>query len=142
MIDKISNKGLYVISSLGEKPCRIHVGPYGTGKTFCLMLGFGLKLQESKPGKLGYLLCGKTRQLAASVMGDQLTDLFGSDFKMTSKKSDDPKSKDAMLFGHRLYFGGMNDKESIKRVLGKSYKGIIIDELTSLTKEQFFLFFH
>ena len=139
MIDKISNKGLYVISSLGEKPCRIHVGPYGTGKTFCLMLGFGLKLQESKPGKRGYLLCGKTRQLAASVMGDQLTDLFGSDFKMTSKKSDDPKSKDAMLFGHRLYFGGMNDKESIKRVLGKSYKGIIIDELTSLTKEQFYL---
>lgn len=139
MIEAISPKGLDVIQSFGNKDCRIHVGPYGTGKTFCLMLGFGTKLSLSDPGRLGFLLCGKTRQLAISVMGDQLTELFGSDFKMTSKKSDDPKSKDALLFGHRIYFGGMNDKESVKRVLGKSYKGIIIDELTSLTEEQFLL---
>lgn len=139
MIEPISKKGIRAIAEFGNRDCRIHVGPYGTGKTFCLMLGFGLMLKNTRPGKLGYLLCGKTRQLAVSVMGDQLTDLFGCDFKITNKKSDDPKSKDAMLFGHRIYFGGMNDKESVKRVLGKSYKGILIDELTSLTEEHFLL---
>lgn len=138
-IESISDKGLYVISTFGDNKCRIHVGPYGTGKTFCLMLGFGLYLKKTEPGRLGYLLCGKTRQLAVQVMGDQLSELFGEDFKFTSKRSDDPKSKDAMLFGHRIYFGGMNDKDSIKRVLGKSYKGIVIDELTSLTEEHFSL---
>ena len=139
MIDRVSDKGLYVISSFGSKACRVHVGPYGTGKTFCLMTGFGLYCKMHEPGKLGYLLCGKTRQLAMSVMGDQLTELFGSDFKITSKRSDDPMSKDALLFNHRVYFGGMNDKESIKRVLGKSYKGVVLDELTSFTEEQFLL---
>lgn len=116
---------------------RIHVGPYGCGKTRAILMGFGLWCLRNKPGKLGFLLLGKTAQLAKGNMGDTLAELFGRDFKYTQSKKEDAKSKDALLFGHRVYFGGMNDKESIKRVLGKSYKAIIIDELTSISEENY-----
>lgn len=136
-MELLSKKQIQVISNFGTTRYRIHVGPYGCGKSYGLSMGFGLKLRGTKPGRLGYLIVGKTAALAKSTIGDELSTLFGNDFKLTSSRKDDDKSKDAMLFGHRIYFGGMNDKESIRRILGKSYKGILCDEVTSITLEQF-----
>lgn len=135
--DKMSKRQIDTALSFGRYSERIHVGPYGCGKTRNILLGLGLYCLNHKPGKLGFLLLGKTAQLAKSNMGDQLAELFGSDFKYTSAKKDDGLSKDALLFGHRIYFGGMHDKESIKRVLGKSYKAIVVDELTSISQENY-----
>ena len=136
-MELLSKRQLQVISDFGSYRYRIHVGPYGCGKSYALSAGFGLRLRATKPGKLGYLIVAKTAALAKSTIGDELTNLFGSDYEVTSSRKDDEKSKDAMLFGHRIYFGGMNDKEAIKRILGKSYKGILCDEVTSFTEEQF-----
>lgn len=136
-MELLSKKQIQVISDFGCYRYRIHVGPYGCGKSYGLSAGFGLKLRATKPGKLGYLIVAKTASLAKSTIGDELSNLFGSDYQVTSSRKDDEKSKDAMLFGHRIYFGGMNDKEAIKRILGKSYKGILCDEVTSFTEEQF-----
>ena len=121
-MELLSKKQIQVISDFGCYRYRIHVGPYGCGKSYGLSAGFGLKLRATKPGKLGYLIVAKTASLAKSTIGDELSNLFGSDYQVTSSRKDDEKSKDAMLFGHRIYFGGMNDKEAIKRILGKSYK--------------------
>lgn len=136
-MELLSKRQLQVISDFGSYRYRIHVGPYGCGKSYGLACGFGLRLRATKPGKLGYLIVAKTAALAKSTIGDELSNLFGSDYEVTSSRKDDEKSKDAMLFGHRIYFGGMNDKEAIKRILGKSYKGILCDEVTSFTEEQF-----
>lgn len=132
----MSKRQLKTIAEFGTKRYSLHVGPYGCGKTYALCLGFGLYLKNTPPSNLGFLLGAKTAYLAKSNLGDQLSDLFGSDFKLTSSLSDG-KTKDATLFGHRIYFGGMNDKDAIKRILGKSYKGILFDEITSLSADQF-----
>lgn len=135
--DRMSKRQIDAALTFGKYRERIHVGPYGCGKTRAVLMGFGLYCKTHKPGKKGFLLLGKTAQLAKSNMGDTLAELFGHNFKYTQSRKDDEKSKDALLFGHRLYFGGMHDKESIKRVLGKSYKAIIVDELTSISKENY-----
>lgn len=135
--DKMSKRQIDTALTFGRYRERIHVGPYGCGKTRAILLGFGLWCREHKPGKHGFLLMGKTAQLAKANMGDTLAELFGSNFKYTQSRKNDSKSKDAILFGHRIYFGGMHDKESIKRVLGKSYKAIIVDELTSVSEQNY-----
>lgn len=132
----ISKRYLVTALSFGRVYEEIHVGPYGTGKTRAILHGFGNWCMTHKPSKLGFLLAGKTAALAKSNMGDTLTELFGNDFRHTSGKSDG-KTKDALLFGHRIYFGGFSDKDSIERVLGKSYKAIIIDEITSIKKDDY-----
>lgn len=136
-MSKMSRRQIETALTIGKYPERIHVGPYGCGKTRQIVLGLGLKVRDEKPGKLGHLLCGKTSALAKSNMGDTLAELFGSNFKYTQSRRQDAKSKDALLFNHRIYFGGMNDKESIKRVLGKSYKSLTLDELTSISEENY-----
>lgn len=136
-MDLLSRKQLKVISDFGQYRYRIHVGPYGCGKSYALSMGFGLNLKRNPPGRLGYLIVAKTAALAKSTIGDELANLFGSDYQVTSSRKFDDKSKDALLFNHRVYFGGMNDKEAIKRILGKSYKGILCDEVTSITQEHF-----
>lgn len=136
-MELLSKHQLRVISDFGRYRYRIHVGPYGCGKSYALSLALGMHLKMTKPGKLGYLIVAKTASLAKSTIGDELASLFGNDYLVTSSRKMDEKSKDAILFGHRIYFGGMNDKEAIKRILGKSYKGILCDEVTSLTEEQF-----
>lgn len=133
----LSRRQIDTISTFGQYRYRIHVGPYGCGKSYALSAGFGLHLKSRKPGRLGYLIVAKTAALAKSTIGDELSGLFGSDYQVTSSRKVDDKSKDAMLFGHRIYFGGMNDKEAIKRILGKSYKGILCDEVTSISQEHF-----
>lgn len=133
---ELSKRYMYTSLSFGRVYEEIHVGPYGTGKTRAIMEGFGNWCLTHPPGKLGFLLAGKTAALAKSNMGDMLTDLFKDDFKFTSGKADG-KTKDALLFGHRIYFGGFSDKDSIERILGKSYKAIIIDEVTSIKEEHY-----
>lgn len=132
----LSRRQLETIADFGSERYRIHVGPFGCGKTYALALGFGLKMATSPVGPLGYLVVGKSGLLAKSTIGDQLSELFGSNFRFSSSLADG-KTKDALLFGHRIYFGGMDNKESIKRILGKSYQGILCDEVTSLSEEQF-----
>lgn len=134
---QLSLRQLDTALTFGKYSERIHVGPWGCGKTRAIILGFGLWCYTHKPGKLGFLLLGKTASLAKQSMGDTLVELFGDDFKYTTSKKQDSKTKDAVLFGHRIYFGGMHDSQSIKRVLGKSYKAIIIDELTSISEDNY-----
>lgn len=137
--EPLSKKQLETIANFGSHPCKLHVGCVGCGKTRSILIGFGLYCKRNKPGRLGFLLLGKTASLAKGNMGDTLSELFGDNFKYTQSRKDDPKSKDATLYGHRIYFGGMNDSVSIQRVLGKSYKAIIIDELTSISEDNFIL---
>lgn len=141
--EPLSLKQLETIANFGDwtgsNKCKLHIGCVGCGKTRSILIGFGLYCKTHKPGRLGFLLLGKTATLAESNMGDMLDELFGENFIKTRSKQLDSKSKDALLYGHRIYWGGMNDSISIQRVLGKSYKAIIIDELTSISQENFML---
>ena len=75
-MELLSKKQIQVISDFGCYRYRIHVGPYGCGKSYGLSAGFGLKLRATKPGKLGYLIVAKTASLAKSTIGDELSNLF------------------------------------------------------------------
>lgn len=146
MTKKYSNKQLVTIRDFGKKSMGglkvLHSGCFGCGKTYCLMVAFGLYcLQLKKLGftKLNFILMGRTQKTVKTNMCNVLAKLFGADFKYDSSKKDGI-NKDATLFGQYIYFVGLNDSSAEIRIRGLSdIMGCIHDEAVLCTEELFSL---
>ena len=138
-----SKRQLYTIKTFGKEPCKqftLHSGPFGCGKTYSIMIAFGVYCLELK--RLGikgltFVLLGKTQQSVKKNMCNVLSKLYGEDFKYdASLKSG--TVKDATLFDQNIYIIGLNDTSSESKFRGISdIMGIVHDEAVLCTKEQF-----
>jgi PBSX family phage terminase large subunit len=132
----LSRRQLITIRDFGNHPERIHIGCAGSGKTVSDIIALGEYLKRREPSTTGYAILGKTKNNVTVNMGRELTKWFGSDFKFTSSKKDGI-AKEAILFGHPLYFGGFDNTDSLDRIWGASLGGILGDEITTWKEEQY-----
>lgn len=135
-----SAKQLKTIRDFATEKMVVHSGPFGCGKTRCLVEAFGwycMRLQELGTVGLTFILAGRTQQAVKRNMCNVLTDLFGNDFKYTGSHADG-KDKDATLFGQNIYLIGFNDNSSREKFQGiTEIIGILHDECTLCSQEQF-----
>lgn len=138
-----SNKQLRVIRDFGtdkNKRFVLHSGPFGCGKTYSLVVAFGLyclKLSQAGVRGLNFVLLGKTQQSVKKNMCNVLAKLFGADFRYDGSKKDGVV-KDATLFGQVLYIIGLNDTSSETKFRGISdIMGILHDEAVLCSQDQF-----
>ena len=136
-----SLKQLYTIKILVKKNGKmVYSGPFGCGKTYSLVEGFGLyclQLKHMGITGLNFILLGRTQSAVKRNMCNVLSELFGEDFRYDSSKKSG-KIKDATLFGQNLYIIGLNDASSESKFRGVSnIMGILHDEAVLCTKEQF-----
>lgn len=133
-------KQLQVIKNIGRNKYEIHVGAYGTGKTYSIEVALGLLcLALFKCGVKGLdiVLLGKTQQTVKKNQCNVLAGCFGSNFKYDSGRTDG-KIKDAILFGQYIHIIGLNDKSSETKFRGISNLFCIVhDEAVFCTREQF-----
>lgn len=138
-----SKKQLQVIKTFGKTGSpkfSLHSGPFGCGKTYSLVVAFGLyclQLKNLGITGLNFVLLGKTQQTVKKNMCNVLSKVYGSDFKYDSSMKSGV-IKDAMLFGQNLYIIGLNDTSSETKFRGISdIMGILHDEAVLCTQEQF-----
>lgn len=135
-----SKKQLITIRDFAHDKMVVHSGPFGVGKTRCLVEAFGIycaRLKELGTTGLTFVLAGKTQQAVKRNMCNVLASQFGSDFKYT-KSNKDGLDRDAVLFGQNIYLIGFNDSTSREKFQGISdIMGILHDECTLCTREQF-----
>lgn len=137
-MDYLSKKQLETIANINKYAYRVDFGPFGCGKTYSIMLGLGLLSMRTKPMENDSViaLIGRTMQTCKRNMCNVLSTLFGDDFKYTNTKKDGYE-KDALLFGHKIFILGANDKSSEERIRGMNCYAIVCDEV-SLWKEEIF----
>lgn len=135
-----SPKQLVTIRDFAKDKMVVHSGPFGVGKTRCLVEAFGLycaRLQEMGTVGLTFVLAGKTQQSVKRNMGNVLAKQFGKNFRYF-KGNADGLDRDAILFGQNIYIIGFNDTSSREKFQGiTDIMGILHDECTLCTKEQF-----
>lgn len=135
-----SPKQLVTIRDFAKDKMVVHSGPFGVGKTRCLVEAFGIycsRLQELGTTGLTFVLAGKTQQAVKRNMCNVLAKQFGKDFKYF-KGNADGLDRDAVLFGQNLYIIGFNDSSSREKFQGiTDIMGILHDECTLCTQEQF-----
>ena len=135
-----SARQLLTIRDFAKEKMVVHSGPFGVGKTRCLVTAFGIycaKLMEMGTTGLTFVLAGKTQQAVKRNMCNVLSQLFGNDFKYY-KGNSDGKDRDAVLFGQNIYLIGFNDTSSREKFQGiTDIMGILHDECTLCTQEQF-----
>jgi len=133
-------KQLQVIKDIGHYKYTMHVGAYGTGKTYSIEVALGLlclSLQNKGIERLNIVLLGKTQQTVKKNQCNVLSKCFGSNFKYDAGRTDG-QVKDAILFGQYVHIIGLNDKSSESKFRGISDIFCIIhDEAIFCTKEQF-----
>lgn len=135
-----SAKQLVTIRDFAKHKMVVHSGPFGVGKTRCLVEAFGIyccKLQEIGTTGLTFVLAGKTQQAVKRNMCNVLSNQFGKDFTYF-KGNSDGLDRDAILFGQNIYIIGFNDSSSREKFQGiTDIMGILHDECTLCTQEQF-----
>lgn len=135
-----SKKQVLTIKYFAHQKMVVHSGPFGVGKTRCLVEAFGLyclRLKELGTTGLTFVLAGKTQQAVKRNMGNVLAGLFGQDF-CYFKGNKDGLDRDAILFGQNIYIIGFNDAASREKFQGiTDIMGILHDECTLCTQEQF-----
>lgn len=135
-----SPKQLATIRDFAKDSMVVHSGPFGVGKTRCLVEAFGLycrRLQELGTVGLTFVLAGKTQQAVKRNMCNVLAKQFGGDFKYF-KGNSDGLDRDAILFDQNIYIIGFNDTSSREKFQGiTDIMGILHDECTLCTREQF-----
>ena len=133
-------KQLQVIKDIGRNKYEIHVGAYGTGKTYSIEVALGLlcmSLYKCGIKGLDIVLLGKTQQTVKKNQCNVLAGCFGDNFKYTSSRTDG-KIKDAILFGQYINIVGLNDKSAETKFRGLSNLFCIVhDEAVFCTREQF-----
>jgi hypothetical protein len=116
----------------------VHTGPFGVGKTHCLVEAFALycyRLQELGTVGLTFILARRTQQAVKRNMCNVLAKKFGSDFQYYKGHSDG-LDRDAVLFGQNIYIIGFNDDSSREKFQGiTDIMGILHDECTLCKKE-------
>lgn len=135
-----SAKQLVTIRDFAKDKMVVHSGPFGVGKTSCLMDAFGTyccKLQQMGTTGLTFVLAGKTQQSVKRNMCNVLSKKFGKNFEYF-RGNKDGMDRDARLFGQNLYIIGFNDSTSREKFQGISdIMGVLHDECTLCTREQF-----
>jgi hypothetical protein len=135
-----SKKQIETIVNFAKDKMVVHSGPFGVGKTRCLVEAFGIycmRLQELGTVGLTFILAGKTQQSVKRNMCNVLNGLFGNDFEY-HKGNKDGLDRDAILFGQNIYIIGFNDSSSREKFQGLSdIMGILHDECTLCKQEQF-----
>lgn len=135
-----SPKQLITIRDFAKEKLVVHSGPFGVGKTRCLVEAFGIycsRLQELGTVGLTFVLAGKTQQAVKRNMCNVLAKQFGKDFRYF-KGNSDGLDRDAVLFGQNIYIIGFNDASSREKFQGiTDIMGILHDECTLCTQEQF-----
>jgi hypothetical protein len=133
-----SQKQLETILNFATKKMVVHTGPFGVGKTHCLVEAFALycyRLQQLGTVGLTFILAGRTQQAVKRNMCNVLAKKFGSDFKYFKGHSDG-LDRDAVLFGQNIYIIGFNDDSSREKFQGiTDIVGILHDECTLCKKE-------
>lgn len=135
----ISKRGLHCIKHWGQYKTVLHCGPFRNGKTFVCMMALGLYCRDlQKAGVTGLKigLAGRTAKIIKATMGDALAELFGNNFSY-SKSLKDGKSKDAVLFGQYIWFCPLKDKTSEGGWRGQTFFGVVHDECTLCSEENF-----
>lgn len=138
MPDLLSKKQLQTINSIPTATLDIHYGPYGCGKTYAIALGLGYACMRSKPpdSDACIAIIGKTSITVKNSFGGTLSKLFGNNFVYTSSKKDG-YVKDALLFGHKIRFLGVNENNAEARIRGINTYKIIGEEVTTWSKDNF-----
>jgi len=135
-----SPKQLVTIRDFAKKKMVLHSGPFGVGKTRCLVEAFGLycyRLQQLGTTGLTFVLAGRTQQAVKRNMCNVLAKCFGNDFRYF-KGNKDGFDRDAILFGQNIYIIGFNDSSSREKFQGiTDIMGILHDEATLCDQEQF-----
>lgn len=135
-----SAKQLVTIRDFAKDKMVIHSGPFGCGKTRCLVEAFGIycmRLKQLGTTGLTFVLAGRTQQAVKRNMGNVLANQFGNDFKYT-RSNVDGKDRDAILFDQNIYIIGFNDNSSREKFQGiTEIMGILHDESTLCTQEHF-----
>ena len=113
-IDKDSKyyNHIFTVATFGRFKRFIHEGCFGSGKTYSCCMGLGLlcsNLEDLCITGLTIILCGRTKTTVKSNMGDVLAEQFGEDFKYTTSKKLDGKTKDAVLFSQNIHIKGFDD---------------------------------
>lgn len=135
----ISKRGMHCIKHFGQYRTVLHVGPFRNGKTYVNMIALGLYCRDlQKAGVTGLKigLAGQTAKNIKATMGDALAELFGSNFSYC-KSLKDGKSKDAVLFGQYIWFCPLKDKTSEGGWRGQTFFGVVHDECTLCSEENF-----
>ena len=135
-----SARQLVTIRDFAKEKMVVHSGPFGVGKTRCLVTAFGIycaKLQEMGTTGLTFVLLGKTQQAVKRNMCNVLSQLFGSDFKYY-KGNSSGHDQDCILFGQYLYTIGLNDSSSREKFQGLTeIHGVLHDEATLCSQDSF-----
>lgn len=133
-------KQLDIIKNIGRVKREMHVGVYGCGKTYAIMVATGmlcLRLQRAGLQGLNIVLLGKTQQSVKKNMCNPLSSCFGSDFSFDGSKKDGV-TKDARLFSQYIHIVGLNDRSAETKFRGISdIFAIVQDEAVLSTEEQF-----
>lgn len=138
-MEMLSPKQLETIANFNNHRYIIHYGPFGCGKSYAINLGAGFKCLNCPPMNNDSVIAiiGRTVQSAKRNICNSLTSLFGDNFVITKSKKDDGYEKDALLFGHKCFILGANDKKSEERIRGMNCYLILGDEV-SLWPEEIF----
>ena len=135
-----SEKQLVTIRDFAKRKTVVHSGPFGVGKTRCIVEAFGIycaRLKELGTVGLTFVLAGRTQQSVKRNVCNVLAKQFGKDFEYFRGNSDG-LDRDAILFGQSLYIVGFNDSKSREKFQGiTDIMGILHDECTLCTQEQF-----
>ena len=79
-----SKKQINTIVNFAKDKMVVHSGPFGVGKTRCLVEAFGIycmRLQELGTIGLTFILAGKTQQSVKRNMCNVLANSFGNNFQ-------------------------------------------------------------
>jgi len=125
----LSEKQLTTIADFGTSLARLQVGPYRCGKSYSAAIGFGFRLKRAPIAKYGYAIVCRTMSLVRDTIVKELESAFGTDVQF--KKN----SNHGIVFGHDVFLGSLNDSDSVKRIMGMTFRGILQDEATSSTDE-------
>jgi PBSX family phage terminase large subunit len=138
MLEKLSDRQIDTVFSIGKVKLDIHCGPFGCGKTYSIALGLGLACQATRPPRDGscIALVGKTAKTVKANVCNYLAAMFGVNFYYDSGKKDG-YDKDAMLFGHMIRIIGLNDSGAEARIRGLSTYLIVGDELSTWSEENY-----
>lgn len=136
----ISKRGMHSIKHFGQYRTVLHTGPFRNGKTYVAgAMGLGLYCRDlQKAGITGLKIgiAGQTARNLKATIGDALTELFGSNFVYTHSNKDG-KEKDAILFGQYIWFCPLKDKTSEGGWRGQTFFGVLHDECTLCSEENF-----
>lgn len=103
-------------------------GSVRSGKTFVSLWKFAMTVLES-PREYEFIMCGKTITSLKRNCLYLLESMVGrSNFRFHTT------SKEAILFGHKIYLEGANDERSENKIRGMTLGGAYCDEITLYPK--------